>query len=420
MEERELYVLPPKEFKRDGYLMHMKKAAYGFADAPRRWFMTSDKILRQIGFRSSSGDPATYFLQTEDKETKKITLNGMLCLHVDDGLCAGDEIFEKALRKYYQHFKVNPEKGSDTTVEYTGAEISKIGKNKISMSQKLYSVIIEKPTHEIDPSRSKLSDEKLNEMEKNALRQYCGMLGWPSVISRPDLASETNIIQTSMADPRISDLVAAEKLWRRLKSTGDSRLLYTDVRGTDETCLIMFSDASNHNLRDEDGDKTQSQAGWLLVEAELNENNTMPENPKANIIGWRSFKIKRTCRSSFAAETIAAVEAADALIFTAFTYEEMSGRRIKRFLAVDSMNLKTHTTQFQNTLAERRLKIDLYSLKENMSRGEITLLWVDGQENPADGLTKASSTALKSLLSLMRNCVVPVQTMSAWIGVSLS
>ena len=263
-------------------------------------------------------------------------------------------------------------------------------------------------------------DERLNDLEKNALGQYCGMLGWPSVISRPDLASETNILKTSMADPRVSDLIAAEKLWRRLKSTGDSRLLYTDVRGSDETCLIMFSDASNHNFRDEDSDKTQSQAGWLLVEAEFNENNTMPENPKANIIGWRSFKIKRTCRSSFAEETIGAVEAADALTFTAFTYEEMSGRKIKRFLAVDSMNFKTHTTQFQNNLAERRLKIDLYSLKENMNQGEIALLWVDGQENPADGLTKASSTALKSLVSLMKNCAVPVQTMLAWVGVSAS
>ena len=146
----------------------------------------------------------------------------------------------------------------------------------------------------------------------------------------------------------------------------------------------------------------------------------MPENPKANIIGWRSFKNKRTCRSSFSEETIAAVEAADALIFTAFTYEEMLGRKIRRFLAVDSMNLKTHTTQFQNNLAERRLKIDLYSLKENMNRGEITLLWVDGQENPADGLTEASSVALKSLLSLMKNNVIPVQTMLAWIGVQAS
>ena len=265
--EKRVVCLTTKEFKRDGYLMHMKKAAYGFADAPRRWFMTSDKVLKQIGFKSSCGDPATYYLQSVDENSNEIVLNGMMCLNVDDGLCAGDQTFEKALKKYYDNFKVNPEKGSDTTVEYTGAEISKIGKNMISMSQKLYSIIIEHPQYEVDTARMKMPGEKLNEQEKNVLRQYCGMLGWPSDISRPDLASETNTVQTSMSDPRISDLVAAEKLWRRLKSTGDSRLLYTDVRGSEGTCLIMFSDASNHNLRDEEGEKTQPQAGWLLVEA---------------------------------------------------------------------------------------------------------------------------------------------------------
>ena len=93
--------------------------------------------MKKIGFKSTSGDPATYYVQTLDKQTNKIVLNGMLCLHVDDGLCAGDKIFENTFKKYYEHFKVNPEKGSDTTGEYTGAEISKIGRNKISISRKL-------------------------------------------------------------------------------------------------------------------------------------------------------------------------------------------------------------------------------------------------------------------------------------------
>ena len=81
------------------------------------------------------------------------------------------------------------------------------------------------------------------------------------------------------------------------------------------------------------------------------------------------------------------------------------------------MNLKDHTTQFNNNLAERRLKVDSYSLKENMAQGEIKMLWVDGQQNPADGLTKASSTALKPLLTLMDKGRVPVETMLAWIGI---
>ena len=61
----------------------------------------------------------------------------------------------------------------------------------------------------------------------------------------------------------------------------------------------------------------------------------------------------------------------------------------------------------------------LYSLKENMTQGEIELLWVDGQENPADGLTKASSSALKTLIELMKTGQLPVQTMLAWIGVNV-
>lgn len=412
--KRGLYVSPPNEFKRPGYLMKMKKAACGFADAPRRWFMTSDKVLKEIGFKSSKIDPATYYLRLEDSETKEQKLHGMICLHVDDGLCAGDKIFRERLAKYYATFKVNPEKGSEGTVEYTGAELAK-SDGLISMSQKLYSAYIAEPELKIPGERMKQPDEPLNELEINALRQYCGMLGWPSNISRPDLASETNMLQTSMSNPKISDLKTAQKLFRKLKATGDSRLDYINVKGSGGSCLMMFSDASNHNLKDEEGNKTQSQAGWVLVAAELGNDDMMPIHPKANILGWRSFKIKRTCRSSFAAETIAAVEAADALIFTGYLYEELTGRNIRKFLVVDSMNLKDHTCQFNNNLTERRLKIDMYSLKENVTQGEFKILWIDDQENVADAMTKASACALKPLLDLMSNNRIPVENMLAMV-----
>ena len=194
--------------------MRMKKAAYGFADAPRRWFMTSDQALKEIGFKSCKVDPATYYLHKVDNGTKQ--LSGMICLHVDDGLCAGDDFFKTELKKYYKRFKVNPEKGSDDAVEYTGAEITKTGKFCISMSQKLYSAIITEPEVDWDSDTMKDADRLLDEIEINALRQYVGMLGWPAIISRPDLASGTNMLQTSMAGPRVSDLKSARKLFVRV------------------------------------------------------------------------------------------------------------------------------------------------------------------------------------------------------------
>ena len=53
------------------------------------------------------------------------------------------------------------------------------------------------------------------------------------------------------------------------------------------------------------------------------------------------------------------------------------------------MNLKDHLTSIAGAAtAERRLKVDLYSLQENLKRGHTHLLWIDGTENPADLMTK--------------------------------
>ena len=61
-------------------------------------------------------------------------------------------------------------------------------------------------------------------------------------------------------------------------------------------------------------------------------------------------------------------------------------------------NPDMHLATLNDKVTERRFKVDLYSLKENVKRGDITFLWVDGQQNPADGLTKSSPTALRPLI----------------------
>ena len=47
------------------------------------------------------------------------------------------------------------------------------------MTQKLYAAIVVEPDIEISEERLKKSEEKLERDEINALRQYCGILGWP-------------------------------------------------------------------------------------------------------------------------------------------------------------------------------------------------------------------------------------------------
>ena len=417
MGERELYALPPKEFRREGYIMRMKKAAYGFADAPRRWFISSDKTLKSLGFVPSKVDAATYYLRS------KKGLHGILCLHVDDGLCVGDKYFREKMQGYFDKYKTNPDKGDSGTFEYTGAEVCKEDDYHFTMSQHLYAALTEeKKCKSIDPKR--FNDKKcdLTEDEKSFLRQITGVLGWPAVITRPDIAAETSMLQTAMAHPKMADIHSGNKLIRRLKATGHKRLNYINVSGTARTALIMFTDAANHNLRDPEGEQTQSQAGWILLEVEIGTNQDghliMVDNPKANILAWSSKKIKRTARSSFTAETLAAVDAADALVYAAYMYEEFLGHRIHRFLATDSMNLKDHVQQMNSKVTERRLKVDLYSLKENIQNDELILLWIDGEQNVADGLTKCSTKALKALDHLIDHNRIPATHMSAMTALS--
>ena len=162
------------------------------------------------------------------------------------------------------------------------------------------------------------------------------------------------------------------------------------------------------------------------MEVPLDAEGTILENSPANILAWSSKKIKRTARSSFAAETIASVDAADALIFASFLYDEMtepSGEMLeldkpnrrtgKTFLATDSMNLKDHCSALNDKVAERRLKVDLYSLRENVQRGNMQLPWVDGTQNIADAMTKDTPQALKALKHLMVTGRLPVTHMAA-------
>ena len=42
VEQREVFLKAPKEFAKKGMVMKLKKIVYGYADAPRRWFVESD------------------------------------------------------------------------------------------------------------------------------------------------------------------------------------------------------------------------------------------------------------------------------------------------------------------------------------------------------------------------------------------
>jgi len=67
-------------------LMKMLKSAYGLADAPLLWFREATRRLQALGWTPQLLDKCTFGYYTP----KTKMLDGILVLHVDDMLLAGD------------------------------------------------------------------------------------------------------------------------------------------------------------------------------------------------------------------------------------------------------------------------------------------------------------------------------------------
>ena len=85
--KREIFINQPKDLREDGLLWKLKKPLYGLNDAGRKVWVRVKKILKSEEFESVKGDEGFYIKKKGDK------LIGMLLLHVDDFLMAGDHDF---------------------------------------------------------------------------------------------------------------------------------------------------------------------------------------------------------------------------------------------------------------------------------------------------------------------------------------
>ena len=103
-----IYVRLPKDGV-PGYgkecLAELVKCVYGLCDAPRSWWESFSKTLKNLGMRQSELDPCTYYWYHEGE------LQGLVALHVDDMIIGGSEEFHEKvlfqLRQVYpfKHWK---------------------------------------------------------------------------------------------------------------------------------------------------------------------------------------------------------------------------------------------------------------------------------------------------------------------------
>ncbi|VDI35393.1 Hypothetical predicted protein [Mytilus galloprovincialis] len=199
--------------------------------------------------------------------------------------------------------------------------------------------------------------------------------------SRPDLCFDVLDLSTSVQLSEAKTQSKLNKVIRKAKNNS-YRIKYPNLESLKNIELILYTDASYANL----SDRVSSAGGYVIF--------LRGQNGKNCPISWSSKKIRRVVKSTLAAEALSLVDGLDACYFVRSILQEMiklnAGESIPINCFTDNKSLcqNIHSTKL---ISEKRLCLDLASIKESVSLGDITVTWIKTSSQISDCLTKAGA-----------------------------
>ena len=414
-QERKLWVKLPSECLRllgapDETRMLLVKPVYGQLDAPRRWYLEAVRRLRSLGLRQHLLDPCTFLIYETDLEDpykpgtcRSSTLGddrlcGMICLHVDDMLGAGDAdspVYQEVIKKLREMFSFREWKDGDN-LEYCGATIEKGSDGTLKLNHSSYL----KKVKPLTLGKHLGPESELSSQEVTALRGLLGALQWPAVQSSPHLQASTSIYSGSVSRGLVKTALEANRLLKFAKENSDVGLVYAPL-DLGEMRIVTAFDASFGCRPD-----GSSQGGFVVMLAPKKILET--EEDFYHILDWRSLKLPRIARSSLAAEAQAAACASDATEFACRYFEHLRsptvplGDLLKLRSSLDPVLITDakalfdsyHRESLVSSVTDRRISLEIRVVKEQMESLGGSLRWVSSERQLADGLTKDTARQL--------------------------
>ena len=171
-------------------------------------------------------------------------------------------------------------------------------------------------------------------------------------------------------------------------------------------------------MSDSDFTKGASQGGYIVYAADVD--LVSGKEAKFSIIDWKSWKLKRVCRSSLAAETQAFSDALDQLNWIRLFMAELlhsqgslDFRRTKEILdtqpeaiiITDCKSLYDSVERQESAglgLQEKRTAIEVTAIRQEMRDSHLSTRWVNSDRQLADILTKPGVDPMTLLLLARR------------------
>ena len=366
--ERVVYVTPPKEAQNRNQwrIWRLKKSLYGLNDA-RQFYDSIEEELKKLGVTRSPVDPALFY---QEKEGKVI---GIIATHIDDFIHCGTQAFDtEVMDKLRQRFVAGKlEEGAFSYVGFTVKQSSE----GIILDQSHYVQDLE--TAVICLRRAMEKDHPLSKGEQKQYRSLVGKCNWAARGTRPDIAFEVIEMSTKFKQPKLEDLVRANKNIIRLKE-GPAYVSFPDLGSIDKWKFVAMSGASFANMND----GCSSCGGHLIM--------IVGEGDKCCVLAWISKKIKRFVKSTLAAEMLSFTEALEHAVYLRHVVMELVGGK-DTIPIVGIVDNKSTVDALHSTKAveDKRLRIDVSIAKEMLRKGVVhSVHWVPGSRMIADVLTK--------------------------------
>ncbi|CAK0857096.1 unnamed protein product [Prorocentrum cordatum] len=333
-------------------------------------------------------------------------LVGMVILHVDDMMIAGDHhnsAFLKKRQEIQQAFEWTP--WESRAFVQCGISIRQNEDYTCSLAQDSYSLNVEP----IKIRRGRKPTEGVSDKERSDLRGRLGTVGWRAQQSAPWLSAEVSLLQAEIPTATVSTIQKINKLIRTMNDTADVVML---IPAIEQIAVVGWGDAAwAARITGE------SQGGEMIVLAPLSFLSGSTETVAP--ISWRSCKLPRVARSSTSAEVQMMTETLDEISYVRlFIYELECGQ-------VDYTN-KQHVNDAISScpgklvtdgksgydaieksesaglgLRDKRTSIECLGIRQQKEQTALQIRWVHSDAMLADGLTK--DRAAKVLLEFFRS-----------------
>ena len=365
--DRDIFVIPPKEAGTPGKVWKLNKCLYGLGDASRQFYMSLASELQRLGCMQSTVDHTVYF-----KEDSGI-LKGIILTHVDDFIHCGNSDFKQTvIEPLARRFVVGDQ--SETKFKYIGLSISQNDEFEISLHQNQYAATISQPKVLGDKS------VELSSEEHTHFRAIVGALQWLIAGTRPDLCFETLIHSCKLKKAFKEDLNQCSRTVRRAKE--EVQLIFPDLGPCNKWYLIVFTDASFANLPD----KVSSCFAYIVL--------LIGADGRCCPISWKANKIKRVCRSTLAAETMALIEGLEECLYLKHLLCEIKVFNKENPIIAYTDNLGLKEALYSTKLVDdKQTRIDIAAIQEMLKSNKVQQInWVSTDRQLANALTKRGAS----------------------------